>query len=149
MNSVPITGGSATFKESIVKAALRAGDRVVATGRKRIAVSTALGPLNQRRGKNGRRHLSQIELFSHSHAPIEIVDVASGWFTAPQSEYQSCSQPPVQPRRLTVGARRSMSSRRKPDGAALHLGDWPTRSPETHSNSWVFVPMGRTKVGVI
>ena len=56
-------------------------------------------------------------------------------------------------RRCNHGTRRSAhvdqcrNTGRKPDGAALHRGDWPARSPKTRSTSDVFTPTGRTKMG--
>ncbi|HKW84678.1 MAG TPA: SDR family NAD(P)-dependent oxidoreductase, partial [Burkholderiaceae bacterium] len=43
-----ITGASRGLGADIAKAALRAGDRVVATGRQRAAVSDGLGPDSER-----------------------------------------------------------------------------------------------------
>jgi hypothetical protein len=88
------------------------------------------------------------------NAPIEKVDIASWCFTLPEAEYQSCSPAYCSAGATTTPDRRRMSinveiTGWKPDGAALHRGDWPTESPETGFQLRCFTPTGRTKIGVI
>ncbi|QOY86575.1 hypothetical protein [Paludibaculum fermentans] len=88
------------------------------------------------------------------HAPIEKIDIPTWCFTLPESEYQACS-----PAHCSAGATTAPDGRRMSINVEILGGSMMVQhyveevGQPDHlrlvSNSDVFTPTGRTKVGVI
>jgi len=88
------------------------------------------------------------------NAPIEKVDIPSWCFTLPESEYQSCSPAHCSAGVTTAPDGRRMSINVEALGGSLMVQHYVEEIGEPHhlrlvSNSDVFTPAGRTKIGVI
>jgi hypothetical protein len=88
------------------------------------------------------------------NAPIEKVDIPSWCFTLPESEYQSCSPAHCSAGATTAPDGRRMSINVEILGGSLMVQHYIEEIGQPDhlrlvSNSDVFTPTGRTKVGVI
>lgn len=88
------------------------------------------------------------------NAPIEKVDIPSWCFTLPESEYQSCSPAHCSAGATTATDGRRMSINVEILGGSLMVQHYVEEIAELDhlrlvSNSDVFTPTGRTKIGVI
>ena len=88
------------------------------------------------------------------HAPIEIVDIPSWCFTLPEAEYQACSPAHYSAGSTTAPDGRRMSINVEVLGGSVIVQHYiEEMSQPDHlrlvSNSDVFTPTGRTKIGVI
>ncbi|MEJ0091725.1 MAG: hypothetical protein WDM80_18495 [Limisphaerales bacterium] len=88
------------------------------------------------------------------NAPVEKVDIPSWCFTLPESEYQSCSPAHCSAGATTTPDGRRMSINVEVLGGSLMVQHYieETSAPDhlrLVSNSDVFTPAGRTKIGVI
>lgn len=88
------------------------------------------------------------------NAPIEKVDIPSWCFTLPESEYQSCSPAHCSAGATTTPDGRRMSINVEILGGSLIVQHYIEEIGEPDhlrlvSNSDVFTPAGRTKIGVI
>jgi hypothetical protein len=88
------------------------------------------------------------------NAPIEKVDIPSWCFTLPESEYQSCSPAHCSAGATTTPDGRRMSINVEILGGSLMVQHYIEEIGEPDhlrlvSNSDVFTPTGRTKIGVI
>src|SRR5215468_11046505 len=88
------------------------------------------------------------------NAPIEKVDIPSWCFTLPESEYQACSPAHFSAATTTAPDGRRMSINVEVIGGSLMVQHYLEEiSKPDHlrlvSNSDVFTPNGRTKIGVI
>ena len=88
------------------------------------------------------------------NAPIEKVDIPSWCFTLPESEYQACSPAHLSAATTTAPDGRRMSINVEVIGGSLMVQHYLEEvSKPDHlrlvSNSDVFTPNGRTKIGVI
>jgi len=88
------------------------------------------------------------------NAPIEKVDLPSWCFTLPESEYQACSPAHFSAGATTAPDGRRMSINVEVIGGSLMVQHFVEDFGEPNhlrlvSNSDVFTPTGRTKIGVI
>lgn len=88
------------------------------------------------------------------NAPVEKVDIPSWCFTLPESEYQSCSPAHCSAGATTAPDGRRMSINVEILGGSLMVQHYIEEIGQPDhlrlvSNSDVFTPTGRTKVGVI
>jgi hypothetical protein len=88
------------------------------------------------------------------HAPIENVDLPSWCFTLPESEYQACSPAHCSAGATTAPDGRRMSINVEVIGGSLMVQHYVEEIGRRHhlrlvSNSDVFTPTGRVKMGVI
>ena len=88
------------------------------------------------------------------NAPIEKVDIPSWCFTLPESEYQSCSPAHCSAGATTAPDGRRMSINVEILGGSLMVQHYIEEIGQPDhlrlvSNSDVFTPTGRTKIGVI
>ena len=88
------------------------------------------------------------------NAPIETVDIPAWCFTLPESEYQSCSPAHCSAAATTAPDGRRMSINVEMIGGSLMVQHYVEEIGErAHlklvSNSDVFTPTGRTKIGVV
>jgi hypothetical protein len=88
------------------------------------------------------------------YAPIEKVDIPSWCFTLPESEYQACSPAHFSAGATTAPDGRRMSINVEVIGGSLMVQHYVEEIGKPDhlrlvSNSDVFTPTGRTKIGVI
>lgn len=88
------------------------------------------------------------------HAPIESVDIPSWCFTLPESEYQRCSPAHCSAGATTTADGRRMSINVEILGGSLIVQHYVEEVGQRDhlqlvSDSDVFTPTGRTKIGVI
>src|SRR5271166_2064735 len=106
-------------------------------------------------GKRSRMNLKVQSSFSATiHAPIETVDIPAWCFGLSESEYQSCSPAHVSAALTTAPDGRRMSINVEVLGGNPMVQHYVEEIAEPHhlrlvSNSDVFTPAGRVKVGVI
>ena len=88
------------------------------------------------------------------NAPIDLVDIPSWCFTLPESEYQACSPAHCSAGATTTSDGRRMSINVEILGGSLMVQHYVEEIGQPDhlrlvSNSDVFTPTGRTKIGVV